>query len=89
MDYLQRLIYCEIISTLSFIGVAYLIINNFHKRKFIKSSSYQKEIQKYFENMRWYGFKDGEIADMLHDMKSHKELKIANSKAFKERKGKI
>lgn len=87
MNTLQWIEYCKIFSTLSFLGVVYLYIKCVQDKKI--KSKYQKEIDLYFENMRWYGFKDNEIANMLHEIKSHKELKETNSKAYKERKGKI
>lgn len=59
-------------------------------RLYRKRSKMQRELDHYFENMRWYGFKDEDIIEMIwehHD--SFESLKSANVKAKKERTGKI
>lgn len=85
----QKVTYAEWVGTIALIIGLYLWIGYSPYRKKIKRSIYQKELDRYFEITRWYGFSDAEAADHLHKIASHKELKLYNKRADKERKGKI
>lgn len=73
--------YCEVTSTMALLAVFFLYIYVFEKRSKTTNNKYQKEIAEYFEVMRWYGFKDNEIADMVHKIKDHSTLKLVTKKA--------
>jgi len=75
-----------LISILSFLGVVFLFAYVFDDRKNKKRrpTSHEKEISRYFVNMRWFGFHDDDIADMLHSFKDHSSLKQSNRKAERE-----
>jgi phosphosulfolactate synthase (CoM biosynthesis protein A) len=67
-------------STLAFLGVLALCIYFYQYRK-APQNKYQKTIDRYFKVMRNYGFKDFEIADMLHEIKNHEKLEETITKA--------
>lgn len=85
----QSIVYCEWVSTLALIIVLYLWIGYSPYRKQIKRSVYQKELDRYFRIMKWYGFTDEEAAEELFKIKSFRELRAHNKRADKERAGKI
>lgn len=64
--------------------IGYLFYLHFHDPVKEKRSRYQKELDKYFDNMRQYFFSDEEILKHLFEIKSYQELKEINKKASKQ-----
>ena len=83
MSIIERMNFIQASQIVLAIGFIWLAIYVTSKRR--QLNSYQRTIMKYFDVMRWYGFNDGEIADMLHEIKSHEELKQAIKKAVKSK----
>lgn len=74
--------YSAWVSTIALILVLYVLVKNDEKKT--KKSIYQKEIDRYFKNMKWFGFSDDQIIEMLHGYSSHESMKEANRLAEKE-----
>lgn len=83
MSIVERMNFIQASQVVLAIGFICLASHVASKRR--QLNSYQRTIMKYFEVMKWYGFNDREIADMLHEIKSHEELKQAIKKAVKSK----
>lgn len=80
----------DLFATVALIVSLYCLYRVNSNPKYKLRSSHQYNIDRYFENMRWYGFKDDEIAEMIHtDHDGHQSIRMANKKAKKERTGRI
>ena len=65
--------------------IGYLFYLHFrppHKNE--KRSNYQKELDKYFMNMRQFAFSDEDIIQQLFHINTYQELKEINKKASKQ-----
>lgn len=85
----QKLTYCEWVGTIALIIALYLWFGYSPYRKQLKKTIYQRELDRYHEIMKWYGFDGKEAADRLFEFKNYNELKDHNKRADKERKGRI
>lgn len=80
MHFLQDLSYSDIVAWLALFGVMYLLSQQKQDRR-RRLSKHQKMIDEYYENMRWLGFKDNQIADMIHEFTLPEQLAEANKNA--------